>query len=248
MFTTLFYEPLYNALIYLLGIVSGNLGFAIIILTVLVKLLLMPFTVRALKSQALLKKIQPEIDAIRTKIKDKSAQGIEMMSLYKKHKINPFAGCLSLIPQIVILIALYQVFYKGIDLKPDHLYTIVNYPKDVVYTFLSFDLTQKKVLILSIFAGISQFLQVYLSNPDVVKAVFTKKVDEVATNTTNKENEKEFDFATELGKSMQVQMVFILPIMIGFFSYTLPAAMALYWIVSSIATIAQEAYIRKTVS
>lgn len=91
-----------------------DIGIAVVVLTVLVKIILYPFQTKSIKSQIELKQIQPEIDKIKEKFPNKEDQARETFALYKERKINPFSGCLLVLVQIPIIIALYQVFIRGL--------------------------------------------------------------------------------------------------------------------------------------
>src|SRR5580704_10130713 len=107
MFHTIFYIPLYNALIWLTTGLGGSIGLAVIALTLVVKIILSPLSYSSIKSQIEQKKLQPLMDDIKKKYPDKKEQSEKMMELYKEHKTNPFAGCLLLLLQLPVIIALY---------------------------------------------------------------------------------------------------------------------------------------------
>jgi YidC/Oxa1 family membrane protein insertase len=113
LFTTVLYQPLFNALVFIYDIIPV-LGITIIIITVIIRVILLPLSKKAIESQKKMQELQPELKEIQEKYKnDKQKKGEEMMKLYKKRKINPAAGCLPLIIQLVILIALYRVFLNA---------------------------------------------------------------------------------------------------------------------------------------
>ena len=97
----LFYKPLYNGLIALLSIVpGGDVGIAVVLFTVLVKLILFPLSARSLRPQKMMKAIEPELAAIKEKYKDdKAGQSQKVMALYKEKQINPFSGVF-LVPKL----------------------------------------------------------------------------------------------------------------------------------------------------
>lgn len=110
-------RPLLSVLNFFQGFV-GNYGIAIIILTVVIKVIFYPLTHHGLKSMHGMKKVQPQLAAIKKKYKDDKAQlNKEIMGLYKKYKINPVGGCLPMILQIPVFIALYEVLYVCIELR-----------------------------------------------------------------------------------------------------------------------------------
>ena len=115
-FNTFLYRPLFNVLILFYQYVPGHdFGLAVIILTILIKLIFYPLGIKAIKSQKELSGLQPKIKEIQEKYKDnKEQQTKEVMALYKKERINPFSGCLPLLIQLPVLLALYRVFWRGL--------------------------------------------------------------------------------------------------------------------------------------
>src|SRR3989344_4893812 len=112
-FYTIFYQPIFNALIYLYNIIPGqDLGVAILVLTLIIKLILYPLSQQSIKAQKALQDINPEIEKIKEKYKEeKEKMGPELMALYKEKKVNPFSSCLPILIQLPVLFAIYRVFY-----------------------------------------------------------------------------------------------------------------------------------------
>ena len=112
------YRPLFNALAVLTNIIPGHdIGLAIVVLTLAVRIILFPFSHRALVTQHALKALEPEIEKIKKEHQNNAAeQGKRTMELYKAHGVNPFSGCVTLLVQLPLLIALYHVFWRGISL------------------------------------------------------------------------------------------------------------------------------------
>lgn len=227
MFHTIFYVPLYNALIALTGLFGGSLGLAVIGLTILVKLILSPLSYRSIVSQLEQKKLQPLITELKKKYPEQKEQSQKLMELYKEHKTNPFAGCLLILLQLPIIIGLYQVFLSGAVISPLDLYGFVNAPAFVHTSFLGIDMASKSI-ILAILAGISQFLQMYWSP---------------SMKNISKEKPDPNDMQANLAASMTGSMKYTMPVMIAVFAFAVPGAVALYWIVSNVFMIAQEKYI-----
>jgi YidC/Oxa1 family membrane protein insertase len=231
------YKPLYNLLVLLLILFGGNAGVAIIILTLLVKAVLLPFTAKTIKSQVAMKAIEPKLQKIREEhATDKQLQTKKTFELYKEHKVNPFTGCLLLLIQLPIIIALYRVVLGGFVIHPELLYGAVHFPSHVSTMFLGFDITQKSLIFAIVVAGL-QFLQGWLSTR---KTSATSSALSIKKEETTKDN-----MQASLQKSMQMQMKYFLPVMVGFISFSLPAAIGLYWATNILVTIAQEYYIRK---
>src|SRR3990167_1159143 len=114
------YQPLLNALACLVSIIpGGDVGIAVIVLTIIVKIVLFPLSQKSIESQAEMNLLAPELNKIKTAGGSKEEQAKQTFELYKKHKVNPFSGCLLVLIQIPIIFALYFVFYKGISFHGD---------------------------------------------------------------------------------------------------------------------------------
>ena len=236
LWNTLLYQPIYNLLIFIISnITFGDVGFAIVLVTIVVKLALSPLTRKSIRSQVLMKKIEPELNQIKKDFPNKEEQAKKTFELYKKYGTNPFSGCLVLLLQIPVIFALYYVFYNGISINNSLIYSFVNIPVNLHTNFLGLVEMGSKSVALGIIAGITQFIQGYLSSPI--------KPKEKNTNTKEKQT-----FQEQLTESMQMNTRYILPIFIAFVAWKISAAVALYWIVSNIFTIVQEWYIRSSFS
>jgi len=241
LWTTLLYNPIYNTLIFIINnITFGDVGFAIILVTVIVKLAISPLTAKSIRSQVLMKKMEPEMRQIKKDFPNKEEQAKKTFELYKKYKTNPFSGCLVVIIQLPIIFALYYVFYNGISIKPNILYSFIQVPSIMHTNFLGLIEMGSKSIFLGVIAGITQFIQAHLSSPSKPKKVEIVKEEDL------KNTPKEFQ--DQLSDSMQMNVKYILPIFVGFIAWKISAAVALYWIVSNIFTIAQEWYIRRSLS
>ena len=129
-----FYEPLYNSLVFLISHVPwSDVGIAVVALTVLVKIITFPLTQKSLKSQIKMREIEPELEKIKKDFPNKEEQAKKTFELYKTHKINPLSGCLVLIVQLPILIALYKVFYSGLVFDENLMYSFVHYPENLIF-------------------------------------------------------------------------------------------------------------------
>ena len=226
------YQPLYNILALLIGFFPGHsVGLAIITLTVIVRLALFPLTGKSMKAQKVMKELEPELKRIREIHKDdKQLQAKKTMELYQERGVTPFSGCLPLFIQIPIIIGLYIVF-KGLkEIDPHYLYSFVANPGALDMHFLIFDLAAKSAILAGT-AGFAQFIQTDLSlgrQPAPVSSGDKKS------------------FQEDLQKSMQMQMRYVLPVMISFIAFKTSAAVALYWTTSNILSIAQELLIRRS--
>ena len=237
LWNTIFYQPIYNILIFIVNnITFGDVGFAIIIVTIIVKFILYPLTKKSIKSQILMKKMEPEIKQIKKDYPNKEEQAKKTFELYKKYGTNPFSGCLVVLIQLPVIFALYYVFLKGLTLDAGPIYSFITKP-DVIHTnFLGFIEINGKSILLAILAGITQFLQGYLASP------IQPKVEVIKQSGI----EEKKSFQDEISGSMQMNIKYILPLFIAFISWKISAAVALYFVISNIFTIVQEWYIRRT--
>ena len=235
LWNTAIYYPLYNGLIWLIDVLPGHsVGLAIIILTVLVKLVIYPLTMKSIKAQRAMKELEPDLKKIRDKHSDnKQKQAEQTMALYKERGVTPFSGCLPMLIQIPVIIGLYFVFFKGIkNIDVSILYSFIEVPLTLDMHFLIFDLAGKSI-ILALLAGVSQYFQTSIS--------LGKPLSPKVASSTDKPSFQE-DFA----RSMQIQMRYVLPIMVGFIAFTTSAAVALYWVTSNILSIGQEFLVKRS--
>ncbi len=226
---TLLYEPFLNFLALIVSVVPwGDLGIAIIILTIVIKIILYPLSKKSIEGQMKLKVLEPELAKIRNSGKSKEEQARLTFELYKKNNTNPFSGCLLILIQIPVIFALYYVFFKGLNFNTESLYSFIPKPENLNTYFLGVIDLSGKSLILAILAGLSQFLQAY--------------VMPIGGNTNTA---GQSDFMQSFAKSMQVQMKYVFPIAVVFISYNISGAIALYWIVSNLFAAGQHVYLNK---
>ncbi len=234
MFHTIFYQPLYNLLVWLAGISGGNLGLSVIILTLVVKVILSPLAHRASHSQranqSKMAEIQEKIKEIQKKHKDsKEAQGRATLELYKAHGFNPLTSFLLVLIQLPVLFAIYQVVRVGLPFNSSELYSFVAAPLLVSPVFLGINLLEKSVL-LAILVAVTQFIQMKLAIPPTAK-------------NSSKPDSMQAHFA----QSMQFNMRYVMPLVIGFISLSFPAALSLYWTVNNLFTIGHEMIVKRQV-
>jgi YidC/Oxa1 family membrane protein insertase len=206
-----------------------DFGIAVIVLTILIRIILYPLMVNSLRSQKALSEIQPKMKEIQEKHKnDKEAQTKEMMALYQREKINPLGGCLPLLIQLPILIALYQVFWKG--LGPDtmhHLYSFIPNPEIINTSFLGLINLTEPNIVLAVLSGIIQFFQ--------TKAMTPQK----------KKTEGKKDQMSQFSDIMQKEMLYFFPVLTVFILWKLPSAIGLYWIVTGLFSIYQQIMVNR---
>jgi YidC/Oxa1 family membrane protein insertase len=227
------YQPIYNSLIGLYDI-FGDFGIAIIILTLVVKFALIPLSRKQIASQKEMQELQPKIKELQKKYKnDKEQLSRKTMALYKEHKVNPAAGCLPLIVQMIIFITMYRVIMNLsqdniLSVHPEQLYPFIAMPGEINQLFLSImDLTQPNVLI-AIITAAAQFYQ--------LKMMQAKNTPSEPATDPKENSGDQPDFAT----IMQKQMLFIVPIMTLFIGLKFPSGLTLYWLTSTVFMIVQQ--------
>jgi YidC/Oxa1 family membrane protein insertase len=221
------YQPLFNLLIFLVWLMPGNnLGLAIVALTIIIRLLFLPTMIKQGISQEKLKVLQPLIKDIQARHKeDKTAQSKAMIDLYKKAGTSPWGACLPLIVQLIVLGLLYRVFQIGLSTdRFDLLYNFIPHPSAVNVHFLGIDLSKPELWILPITAGLLQFVQTKLSI------------------VTGGKGKKKVNTDDPMSMAMN-QMVYIFPVVTVIIARGLPAALSVYWIITSLFMIGQQLYI-----
>lgn len=226
LFISLVYVPIYNLLVFLVDVFpNGDLGIAVIVVTLVVKFILMPLSLAAVKTQKAMRRIEPELKELREKYKeDKETQAKELFALYKKHNVKPFASILMLFIQIPIVLGLYLVC-KDVALDPIYttiLYSFVPVPEVMETLFLGFFSVASSSVGLAILAGITQYAY----------AAYAIPVPEKSTQATASMQE-------EFGRMMAMQARFMFPFLIALFSLT-SGALALYFAASNLFMVGQE--------
>ncbi len=207
----------------------ADAGIIVIIFTVIVKLILFPLSVKASRAQLQMKSIEKDLAAIKEKYKeDKAEQSKQTIEYYRAHGINPFASFFILLIQLPIIIGLYRVFlHSGLPvINTALLYPFVSAPSSVHMMFLGLIDISHKSLVLAILAGVTTYIQFHVAN---------------ASQNTSTGTGTQADIA----KAMAVQMKYIFPVIVVFISYSISAAVAIYWITSNLFAIGQEIYIKK---
>lgn len=224
--STIFYQPLYNALIALYDVLPGHdIGLAIVLLTVAIRVLTLPLTASSTRSQKALQDLQPKLKELQIRLKDdKEALAKETMALYAAEKVNPFASCLPLLVQLPFLIGLYAVMRNGLASHGfDQLYPFVPNPGTISPVTLGlFDLS-KASWVMALLAGGGQFLQTWM--------LVRSRAPQPPTK-----GEKDEDMLAIMNK----QMLYMTPVMTAFIYWNLPAGLAVYWVVTSALMIAQQ--------
>src|SRR3989344_3491320 len=221
-FDLLLYRPLFNSLILIYNYVPlRDFGVAVVLLTVIIRFILYPLSVKALNSQKTLQGLQPKLKEIQKKYKDdKEKQAKETLELYRTEKINPFSGLFLALVQLPILIALYNVFWKGLkSTELSNLYSFVANPTIINPMLFNMVDLSKPNMVFAVLAGIIQFFQTKMLIPNA-----------------KKDSSKQADMAS----IMQKQMVYFFPVITVVILFKLPSALGLYWIVSGAFSIIQQ--------
>lgn len=251
-FNTFFIWPILNLLLFFYKIfetagIPGALGLSIIFLTVFVRMVLWPLTAQQLKSAKKISELRPKLEDLKRKFgDDKQRLQKEQISLYKEHGVNPASGCLPLILQIPIFIALYQVLWQVLQTSSQadfaqKIQQIVYHPalipsRPLDPSFLGFNLAQRPadwhqagifLLLVPLVTAFLQFIQSKMISSPVVQA---------KPKQENKEKEKQ----EELMAAMQSQMTYLMPGMTALFSYGFPLGLSLYWNTFTIFGIIQQ--------
>jgi YidC/Oxa1 family membrane protein insertase len=223
-----FYKPLYNTLAFLVDSLPGNsLFLAIIILTIIVRLIIAPLSYKAIKTQIANKKIQPKLNEIKKNFSDKQEQAKKILELYKEYKINPFSSFFIILVQFPIVIALYWVFKDGsIGFDTNLLYSFINLPSVINTEGFGLVLTEKS-LVLALLVGVTQFLQLSLSS--------------LGQDTSYEGQSDQEKIMMQVTSSMKYTM----PVLVAFFAFAIGPAVSLYWLTSNVFMIFQEYLLRK---
>lgn len=219
LFNQILVYPLLNLLVFFYNFIP-DIGVVIIMLTVLVRLALLPSFHKSLKHQKALSDLQPKMNDIKEKYKnDKEQQAKALMELYSTHKVNPLSSCLPLLIQLPILIALYQVFIQSLNgVNLQGIYSFIPRPDYIDPMFFNLiNLKERNIWMPAIAAGL-QYFQSRLSQPKTAAG-------------------------DQMSKIMSMQALYMFPILTFFIGLQFPAGLTLYWIVTTLFGIGQQYYI-----
>jgi YidC/Oxa1 family membrane protein insertase len=239
MWNTLIIEPMVNALLWIYGLV-GNFGVAIILFTILIRLITHPLTAQQVKSTQVMGEMQKskKWQEMQKKYKDdKEKLAKEQMAMYKEFGINPLGSCLPMVIQFPIIIGLYQAVTRAMAASPFQLLDLSKLIYPFVHgseliplnsQFLWMNLGQPERLnifgigipVLTILVVITTFLQSKLMTPPPANPG---------------------DQAAQMSKMMNLYM----PILMGYFAFTLASGLALYFVIGNLVGIAQYALLGK---
>ncbi len=237
----LLYHPILNLLVFFYQILFHNLGLAILAMTIVLRAALVPLTLPTLKAAQKQKELAPELERLKNKHKDsKEKLAKAQMELYRQHGVNPAAGCLPQILQLVILIALYQAFIQILNSDGQ---AILKLNEILYFDFLKLDpgrvinthfgpwtlSSPDRFFVLPILAGLSQLLLSKMMRPAVVEEV--------------KEAKKTRDKSDDLMYTMQEQMLYLMPLMTIFIGWRLPSGLVLYWLATTVFSVVQQYFV-----
>ncbi len=234
MWRTIIYQPLLNVLVAILIYLPGHpLGWAVILLTLAIRTVLLIPSQKSMKAQRRMQEIQPRLEELKkTYANDQARLAQETMILWKEAKVNPLSSCLPLLIQLPILIALYSVISGG--LSPDRTILIYDFLPDFALheidpTFFGFNLLTRSAIVMPIIVGGLQFIQMTL---------MTYKRKKQKGEKEEKKAPNEMEMANKM-------MKYIMPVMIAIFSARLPAAVGIYWATSTSYGILQQLVVNK---
>lgn len=231
-YNNIIFNPLYNGLIFLMDIIPWiDAGVAVILFTIIVRLVLFPLSKKAIVTQVRMKEIEPELNRLKQTVPDRQQQALKVMELYKTKGVNPFSSFLVLIIQLPIIYALYSIFIRsGLPVvNTDILYGFIT-PPTINMHFLGLIDIGAKSITLAVIAAVAQYLQLHFS---------LSATSNTAPNKIGPTSQ------ADMMQNMMKNMKYIFPIMVFFISYKISAVVALYWAVSSLFTLGQEIVVRR---
>ncbi len=232
MFETFLVQPIYNLFVALAGVVpQGDAGLAIILLTLLMRLVLYPVFTASIRTQMGMAAMQSDIEIIKEKHKgDKEALAREQMALFKKHKVNPLAGFGALFIQLAVIIALYYaLFNEGFPvIKTSLLYSFVQAPEAISTSFFGLiNLLEPHHVVLALLVGLTQYFAIQLT-----------------LSRTPNPHPHGSDKAA-VARMQQNMMLYLMPVVMAVTSYYFAAAVGLYFVASNVFSLGQEWIIRR---
>jgi YidC/Oxa1 family membrane protein insertase len=245
---TILIQPLVNALLLCYQISFNNLGIAIILITVAIKLVLVPIVVPSMRSMQKMKDLAPELEKLKKRHKDDKTKLMQAQAdLYKAHNINPAAGCLPQIVQLIILIALFRVFVNvlpadsnSVEAVNHYAYSSLKITEPLNTNFLYLNLVKPDVFPVEGFpfplpgpflliAAVLQFLGAKMMMP------FVEEEKKVAEKTPQA--------ADDIAVAMQKQSLYMFPLLTIVAGVSFASGLVLYWTASSLAQAVQQYFI-----
>lgn len=233
----LLYIPILNILVAFYHLLYDNMGLAIIAMTVFLKIITYPLSKPALELSKKQRELQPELNILKKKYKKADVLAKKQMELYRKHGINPAAGCLPQIVQLIVIFALYRVFTNlletnGVNISEVNTslydFDFLKFAEGAVLNteFLYLNLARPdQFYILPVIAAGAQFIM----SKYMMKS--TKKLEKTVEDTPDKKDDFMYN--------MQEQMMYMLPILTLVIGIALPSGLVLYWFISTILALGQ---------
>lgn len=228
-FYQIFYQPLFNTFYVTFFFIYDYLAFrdfgiAIIILTLVVRIVLYPLFHKGVYHQTVMQKLQPKIKEIQNRHRsDMKKQSEALLDLYREHKVNPFSGLLFLFIQLPIFIAMYGLIRGLSSAAPQPLYSFVVPRADIQATFLGLINMHERAILLIALAVLLQYFQGRYS----------------LAGSKQKKGSGELSPTEQMGRNM----VYILPVITLTFLWNFPSAFALYWAMNALLSIIQQYFV-----
>lgn len=236
MWDTVIINPLINGLIWFYGLVGHNYVLAILIVTALIRLALLPLTIQQQKSTLAMQELQPKLKKIQEKHKDDpETLQRKTMELYREAGATPFGGCLLTLIQLPILIGLYRAITRSLAASPLQLIDLSQHIYQTIPAWLSWLPSPTTLIPLN-----SRFWWLDLAAPDptpiipILVFITTWLQQKLLTPPTTAGADSQ---QAAMTRSMQITM----PLMISFFALSFPAGLSIYWIVSNFIGVVQYA-------
>ncbi len=261
-FKVLFYQPIFNFIVYAYHLTGDNLGWAMIAVALVSRLIMYPFTAKQLENAQKAQDMKKEYDKIKKQYaKNKEKQSEEMAKLQAKHLPGQLSGCLPLIFQLIFFIqirnVIMELFTKGTSAFNEVAYPFVaKFAEGAAMNFNFFGIDLSKTannigitnvssvwpyILLALAVGISQFASTWVLTG--IKEISDKKKKQTEEKKEKPKKKKDEDAAPDFSDMMQnsgKQMLYILPVMTVFFSLNFVAGLSLYWTVQSMFVIIQQ--------
>ncbi len=219
LFDLVLLRPILNVLVLLSGYLFGSFGLSIVVLTVIIRLLTLPLTMRQLHSARAMQAIQPRVKELQKKYaKDKQRLGEETMKLYKEEGVNPLGCAFPMLVQFPIWIGLYQAVIQGLGIAPEYLLGL----SKQLYSWAPI---QGQVPLNS------HFLWLDLGSGDIFMGILVAASMWVLQKMSTQPS------ADPTQQSMSRIMLWVMPLMFGFFALTFPSGLSLYWVLTNLISI-----------
>jgi YidC/Oxa1 family membrane protein insertase len=207
----------------------GDVGIAVILLTIIIRLVLLPFSLSAARTQRAMRALEPKLAELKEKHKDnKEEHALKTLELYRTEKVNPFASILTIFIQLPVLLALYWVFFYEpfTVINTKLLYSFTPIPGTITDSLFGLIPLASKSIILAVLAGATQYLQAHYS----------------LVNAPKPSGE---GMQADFNRMMILQLRYIFPLLIAVIAYTTSAAIAIYFITTNITGALQEIYVQR---